>query len=458
MRASRLTTHYSLSSPGRYELNALSIHRMRQSLTVAVSTIVLITFALPNALAQSENSAPSTVVDTDALPVTDPDFDPEDVDGDDTADIDTESTVDTEIETVGSRFRFRGDVRPLYNQNRRHPRNSEETTTNQTGLARLRFKTTARIMDGIQAGARVAWRCTTDDCGFDWTLEREIPTANGLQAGQATFDELYLHFSRREAFDLTIGRQQTRFVLRGGVFARSLDRVDSNNTNVTWTDGAHLTFRDVNGWEPHFVVQRNTAEGTGSIRRGPLDFSPSAARQTYFVGLEKTEPWGPVVQRAFDVSYFPKSLLVDGDPGGRREDYWAFVGRLAARWPVGSEGMRIRTGLEIGYAPEVPSPTGANVEGDVGGLAWNVVVSLMEFMPRHSVGINYGETGAGWLLSPQFTNNQDQVEVRYQWRPRNWPAIEVRLRYRSEIDRQIGALRRLDVIDGFVRLTWQMGR
>ena len=428
-----------------------------RALTTFTISIVAASPTSAAAAADLRQSDAEAVVERTPSPDVDQ-FDPEDTDDDDTADIDTESTVDTVDAVVGSRFRFWGDVRPLYNQNRRQLRDGTETTTNEAGIARLRLKGTARIIEGIRVGARAAWRCTTDDCGFDWTMDREIPTNNGLRAGQATFDEVYAHFSRRENFDVTIGRQQTRFVLRGGVFARSLDRVDSNNTNVTWTDGLHATLRNRNGWEPHIIVQRNTAEGTGSIRRGPLDFTPSAARQTYFIGLENTETWGPVVQRAFDVSYLPRSLLVDGDLDGPREDYWALVGRLAMRWPLGSNDMRLRTGLEVGYAPEVPSSVGAGIVGDVGGLAWNVVLSLMEFVPRHSIGVNFGETGAGWLLSPQFTNNQEQVEVRYQWRPRNWPAIEIRLRHRQEIDPTIGAVRRLDVVDGFVRFTWQVGR
>ena len=96
--------------------------------------------------------------------------------------------------------------------------------------------------------------------------EKETPSTNGLEDGQFTFDELYLHLFRRELYNLTVGRQQTRFVLRGGVFSRSLDRNDSNNTRVTWTDGFHFTFRQLAGWEGHFIVQDNSADGTGSIR------------------------------------------------------------------------------------------------------------------------------------------------------------------------------------------------
>lgn len=385
--------------------------------------------------------------------------DASDTNDDDTADIDTESTVDTISADAQSRFQFRGDFRPLYTRNERD-RRDETTTTNSQGQFRLRLKGTALVKEGIQVGTRLAWRCESDDCGMDWIAERAIPGNNGLEAGQATFDELYAHFFRQEKFNVTVGRQQTRFVLRGGVFARSLDRNDSNNTNVTWTDGFHATLRNLKGrnWETHLIMQKNSADGSGSIRRGLLDFSSSAARQTYFIATENTNQWGPVVQRALDISYLPDSLLVDGTDTGRRENYLAIVGRLAMRWPLGSGGAALRAGMELGYAPETPTSAAVDIDADVDGLAWNVAVSLMEFRPRHNIGVNYGQTGAGWLLSPNFRENEELFEIRYQWRPANFPAIDVRLRLREDIEQLTSVLTKQRVVDAFIRLTWQVSR
>jgi len=378
-----------------------------------------------------------------------------DKDGDDTADIDTESTIDTAYDE--RRLKITGDIRPLINYLAEDGRDG--TTFNDTSvLARLRLKGALGISNGMQIGARLAGRCTSDDCSPEWVLDRAKPAQNGLSGGQITFDELYLHIFKLERFNFTFGRQQTRFVLRGGVFARSLDRNDSNNTNVTWTDGFHATFRRFEGWATHFIIQRNAADGTGSIRRGPLDFDDNAARNTYFVGFENTNALGPIVQRSFDVSYLPKSLLKDGTTSGPRVDYWTIVGRLAARWPLGSEGTRLRTGIELGYAPETPTAAGAGIDASVDGLAWNVVVSLMDFAPTHNIGINYGRTGAGWLLSPQFAQNEELFEIRYQWRPRRFPPIDARIRWRQDIEQQSGALQKRDVFDAFVRVTWQFGR
>ena len=122
----------------------------------------------------------------------------------------------------------------------------------------------------------------------EFVMEQASSAVNGLKGGQFTFDELYLHWFRTEQGAFAFGRLQTRFVLRGGVYAKSLDRNDSNNVNVTWTDGFHGSYRAENGWHSHLIVQRNAAEGTGSIRRGQLDFDDSKARNTYFLGFENT--------------------------------------------------------------------------------------------------------------------------------------------------------------------------
>lgn len=371
---------------------------------------------------------------------------------DDTADIDTDSTVDTGSDRSG--LVVSGDFRPLLN----HvdiSRRDGESDNNSDAQARVRLKGAIRLSDLIGVGARVAGRCASDECDLEWVVDRATPTTNGLDHGQFTFDEAYVHFFRTERFDLTLGRQQTRSVLRAGVFSRSLDRNDSNNTNVTWTDGAHFTLRQRLGWDGHIIFQQNGADGSGSIRRGQLDFAASSARISYFFGTENTTPWGAVAQRSISISYLPNSLLKDGVDDGRRETYIGYVGRMAFRWPQRTEGPRLRAGFEIGYAPEVPTSEGANIDASVDSLAWNVALSLMEFKPRHNIGVFYSHTGAGWLLSPNFVENEESFEVRYQWRPRNFPAIDARIRWREDIEQLTTAERKRERYDAFLRLTWQ---
>jgi hypothetical protein len=373
---------------------------------------------------------------------------------DDTPEVESDSTID---DVEGKRgWSITGDLRPIFIYEDESGRDGSEVSDDSLGV-RARLAVVWGLTKKLRLGARLAGRCFTEDCHLDWVMDSATPASNGLTGGQVTLDQFFLHWSRRARSDVAVGRLQTKFILRGGVFPKSLDRNDSNNVNVTWTDGLHATYRARNGWDAHLVLQQNADDGTGSIRRGPLDFDDGGARITYFTGLENRRAWGPVVQRAFDVSYLPSSLLKDGDPDGRREDYWGVVGRLAARWPQRSEGARLRVGTEVGFAPE--TPTGAasqlNDSGDVDGLAWNVVASVMDFTPSHSIGLNYGRTDAGWLLSPQYRENDELLEIRYQWRPSHLPLLEARVRWREELEPRTGAIRKRDEFDFYARLTWQ---
>ena len=297
--------------------------------------------------------------------------------------------------------------------------------------------------------------CYVDDCNLEFVLDSTPSTNSGLKGGEFTFDELYLHWFRTERGSFAVGRLQTRAVLRSGVYAKSLDRNNSNNVNVNWTDGFLAIYRAQNGWRSSFVLERNDSDGASSIRHGPLDYNDSEARNTFFAGFENIDSWRLVVQRAFDVSYLPNSLLVDGNVNGRREDYWGLVGRLAMRWPQRSEGIRLRSGLEIGYAPETPTAQAVNLEEDADGLAWDVVVSVMDFLPDHSIGVNYAQTGSGWYLSPQFRPNEELLELRYQWRPAHFPLLEIRIRERQDLQQETTAIRKRHEIDGYIRLTWE---
>ncbi|MDH3860752.1 MAG: hypothetical protein OEU53_03535 [Gammaproteobacteria bacterium] len=322
--------------------------------------------------------------------------------------------------------------------------------------ARWRLRTEFGVTPHLRAVGRVAGLCSNEECSPNVTIEDSIPARSGMQDGDITVDEAYLHWFRPKRFDLALGRLQTKFVARGGVFAKSLDRNDSNNTNVNWTDGLHATFRGWGGWKPHLVLQHNSSDGPTNVRRGPLDFSDPGARVSYFLAFESLERTPYFLQRGLDITYMPKSLLADGALSARREDYYAFVVRTAGRWPERDEGIRLRTSAEIGYAPVTPTKAaeGLNGEGDVDGLAWNITISVMDFMPNHSIGINYGRAGAGWLISPQFRRNEELAEIRYQWRRSNGLALDFRIRAREELESSApgrGGFRDVDFLLRFTR-------
>lgn len=169
--------------------------------------------------------------------------------------------------------------------------------------------------------------------------------------------------------------------------------------------------------------------------------------------------FGPINQQGFDITYMPKSLMKDGGRNGRIENYTTFVGRFAASWPEGSTGRRLNVAGEIGYAPETPSRAAMGLAGtgDTDGLAWLVSASVVDFRQDHSVGINYGRADAGWLLSPQYRENEEAIEIRYMWRRSRNLAIDIRGRWREELEQLENAARKRQELNVFARFTLGFG-
>ncbi len=97
--------------------------------------------------------------------------------------------------------------------------------------------------------------------------------------------------------------------------------------------------------------------------------------------------------------------------------------------------MRLVAGIEAAYAFNTPDEavvvSGGSGEAD--GLGWQLAGSIHDFSPGHNIGAVIGRVGAGWLLSPDFRNNDELYEVRYQWKfSKRW-SMEARYRIREEI-------------------------
>lgn len=322
--------------------------------------------------------------------------------------------------------------------------------------ARWRIRSSLGIADNLRGVIRLAGTCSTEACDPDFVLQPHTPTLTSLDDGQITIDSLLLHWFQSDRFDVAVGRMDTKFVARGGVFSKSLDRNNNNNLRINWTDGIHGTFKARNGWESHMIVQHNSEDGPGSVSRAPLDFSSSDSRVSYFLGFENLQSKRKLIQRGLDITYMPSSLLVDGRVGGAVEDYWGFVARTASRWPVRSESWRMRLSSEVGYAPNTPTKAASGIigAGKADGLAWNVTVSVMDFVANHSIGINFAMTEAGWLLSPQYRDNERLWEIRYVWRPTARLTLDVRGRWRDELRQRIIDIPDRDRFDFYARFTW----
>ena len=321
---------------------------------------------------------------------------------------------------------------------------------------RVRIGANFGITDNLRVGTRVAGTGFVGNFNPNFILPGNLEDNSELESGTVTFDQFYLLWSRKDRFSFAVGRLQTRFQLIGVVYNKSIDRNNSHNWRVNFTDGLQATVK-TGGWTSSFVLQVNPSSGPTGVRRNPLDFDDPDARLSYFLGFDNRERRGTVVQRAFDINYLPASLLKDGDPDGRRTDYWGLVGRLMFVWPPEKEGLRLRAGAEIGYAPETPTYEAMNLsgKGDVSGFAWNLVISAIDFAPGHNIGLNYARTGAGWLIAPQYRPNHELIEIRWQWLDWKIPLLETRIRRRTELDQQIGTERKRTQWDLFIRATYR---
>ena len=377
----------------------------------------------------------------------------------DEQEIDVQDSMGDAVEERGAIID--GDIRLSYVSNGEDFQGASSSDNNLL-RTRWRLRSGWGFTKQLRGVVRLAGICSTEDCSPEFILQPDIPTSAGLSDGQFTIDELFLQWFRTEKFNLAVGRMETKFVARGGVYAKSLDRNDSNNQRVNWTDGVLATYKAKNGWKSSMVLQYNSAAGASNVRRYPLDFSDDRSRVTTFLAFENLlsrdsrSSTDYIVQRALDISYLPSSLLKDGTADGSVEDYWAFVARGAVRWPARQKGSRLRFSSELGYAPVTQTKTAAGFAGtgDVNGLAWNVTASIMEFLPKHSIGINYARTEAGWLISPQYSDNEELFEIRYMWRPTATLTLDVRGRWREELRQTVTGDSDSEPFDFYARLTW----
>lgn len=329
--------------------------------------------------------------------------------------------------------RFFGDARLLLGASQRDSRDGQSLPREEELRLRLRLGVESQLSDEWLGRVRLAGRYGTEQDDMRFWLKAWAPTPTGLELGDTTLDELYLHYRQPEGrWSARAGRFQTQFLLPG-VAAKSLDRNDSPNTEITWTDGVHFTYGLDSAWRSHLVLQSNVSSGSGQVARPPLTFDDDSSKVTVFAAVEATEPLGPLTQRMFTVTWMPSTLATDGLAAPVRDDYLALTTKLFAEWPIGP--MRAGLGAEYGYAPTTPSAAVFNpgAPGDVDGTAWQVSFNLWDFIPGHAIGYVHGRAEPGWLLSPDFRNSDRLFEIRYQWRFAKQWSMEARIRERQEI-------------------------
>ena len=353
-------------------------------------------------------------------------------------------------------FTLNGDVRAGFYSLHRDDRDGKEDTTDELRL-RVRPGVGAKFNEQWLAQVRFAGRYSTDDRNaLHFEIFNSLPADDGLRRGDSTLDELYVEYRPDTAWQVRLGRFQSKAEL-DGVAKKSLDRNDSPNTDITWTDGVQVKHTSVSSWVTTAIAQYNDSEGATQVRHAPLDFRDDGSRVSYFVGLENTQKTGPIVQRAVDVTWLPDALHSDGVGVGPVDDYWGLVGRLAGQWPMNASTKFMLAG-EVGYAPNTPqrSVVRTGTSGDADGLAAQITFNFIDIIPKHSAGLVFGRAGDGWLLSPDFGPNANLVELRYKWAIDKKQTLEARARNREDIHQRVGSLYKREDVDFYVRYTFKL--
>jgi len=351
-------------------------------------------------------------------------------------------------------IKFFADARVGFFENFREDRNGSERTTN-TLRYRLRAGVLAPLNTQWSFKTRFAGRYSDEDNEKRHTkIYDTITSSDGLALGQGTLDTISFIF-KEGSHKAVIGRFQTSFEL-DGVAKKSLDRNTSPNTDINWIDGVYYTYAAQNKWKHHAIVQYNNKDGSSEVRRGPLDFTPSSSRQSYFYSFDRKDKKDHLPRMGVDLNYLPDALCKDGTSTcAQREDYVAIVGRLAAQWNMNEDGRKFMLSTELGYAPNTPLNTtmSTGTSGDTDGFARQVSFNIVNLFQGHSIGLVLAEVDAGYLIAPDFRNNNSLQEFRYKWQINKKQKLEARIREREDLIVPTGSTKSRVDTDFYVRFS-----
>lgn len=354
---------------------------------------------------------------------------------------------------------FGGDLRAGFYASERDFRDGSSEGRSESARGRFRLFAQRDLSDNWSFRGRVATWLTTEGNDASLVFDRYRATGTGTRPGEVHLDEFFFRWSDDAGRNqVRIGRFQTGFKLPV-VPDKSLDRNDSSNVGIGWTDGLHWIHQLGGGWESHVIAQAHHRRGTGNTVRGPISFSDDSSRLGAFLGLRSTERWGPVSMRMLTLNWMPDALAPMGVFDPRREDYLTMTAKAAAEWPVGAAGTRFVLAGEYGHAFETPREQTMLLDspsGDVGGDGFQVSANFFDIRPGHNLGVVYGHVESGWLISNDFRNNDDLYEIRYQHHFSEQLRVDVRFRIREEIERRFLATDRQQDRDLYVRFTYKL--
>ena len=334
-----------------------------------------------------------------------------------------------------------GDFRThLYTENWRDTRDGLSESSSQSG-ARIRFRLRQDFSDQCRFQTRLAATVADDDNDFDAYLRAHRDSGTGVNPGTATLDEFFVRCSIGDgASEWRLGRMQSNLDSIQ-MATRSFDRSQASALNIGWTDAIAYRRNFDNGWYSEALLQYNGREGNGQTFRGPISFDDGDARIGFFGVVGSDTEVGPVLMRALSLTVYPDALAPAGTASAERDDYVMIAFKLGAGWDLDAAGRRLIAIGEIAHAPNTPlkSTLGLPGTGDSDGWGWQLGADIEDIFPRNTVGINYGQSDGGMLISNDFRQNNELFEFRWQYQATSALRFEFRYRWRRELERRIGA-------------------
>src|SRR3546814_12025719 len=92
------------------------------------------------------------------------------------------------------------------------------------------------------------------------------------------------------------------------VASKGLDRNDSPNIDINWTDGVHLDMPIAGGWRCHVIGQYRHRKGSGAADHAPLDFTDPGSRGPVFLRPGNSQRVGPVTKLKLSPNWTPADL------------------------------------------------------------------------------------------------------------------------------------------------------
>ncbi len=334
-----------------------------------------------------------------------------------------------------------GDFRVhAYTEAWRDTRQGDKTNASASG-ARLRLRLRNDLNDSCEFQTRLAAAAIDRNNVWDFYIRSNRDFGTGVNPGTATLDEFFFQCETSGGnSQWRIGRMQSNLDLPQ-MAARSFDRSQASALNIGWTDAVAFRHNFAGGWYVDALAQYNGPDGNGQTFRGPITFDRSDSRIGFFGVLGSDAELGPIFMRALSLTVYPDALAPAGVDSSQREDYVLAAFKLGAGWDLDQSGRRLLAVGEIAHAFETPANATLQLpgEGDADGWGWQLGVDIRNVFPRHSMGINYGRSDAGMLLSNDFRLNSELFEYRWQFQATAALRFEFRARWQRELDRQIGA-------------------